>query len=324
MARILITTVPFGNIDRTPLDLLEKNGIEYVLNPFNTKLTSMQLMELVSGFDIIIAGTEEINSDVFQKADKLKFISRVGIGLDGINLAKAKEKNIKISYTPDAPAPAVAELALALILTLLRSIQLSNMQLHQGNWHRFIGRRIGNVTIGIIGAGRIGGQVIKKLIALGVTSILVNEINPSLELLEFGELKWVSKEDIYKNSDVITLHVPLTTITKNMIKKEELLLMKKDALIINTSRGGIINEDDLFEVMSEGHLGGAAIDVFIDEPYKGKLRQIDRCILTAHMGSMTIDCRSQMEIEATQEAIRFINREKLHGEIPDSEYEDLK
>jgi len=324
MSRILITTVPFGNIDRTPLDLLEKNGIEYVLNPFNTKLTSMQLMELVSGFDIIIAGTEEINSDVFEKAEKLKFISRVGIGLDNINLSKAKEKNVKISYTPDAPAPAVAELALTLILSLLRSIQLSNIQLHQGHWHRYFGRRISNVTIGIIGAGRIGCQVIKKLIALGVKTILVNENTPSLELLKFDELKWVSKEDIYKNSDVITLHIPLTTITKNMIKKEELLLMKKDALIINTSRGGIINEDDLFEVMTEGHLGGAAIDVFIDEPYYGKLRQIDRCILTAHMGSMSIDCRSQMEIEATKEVIRFINREKLQGEIPDSEYELLK
>lgn len=323
MTKVLITTVPFGIKDRTPLDLLEKNGIDYVINPFNTKLSSNQLIGLITDIDVIIAGTEEINSKVFDKANKLKFISRVGIGLDSVDLLKAKENNVKVSYTPDAPAPAVAELSIGLIFTLLRSIQLSNIQLHEGIWHRYFGRRLSCVTIGVIGAGRIGKIVIEKLLALGVESILVNDINPSEEMLKINKLKWVTKEDLYKKSDIISLHIPLTPSTNNLINKDELLSMKEDALLINTSRGGIVNEEDLFEVMNSGHLGGAAIDVFIDEPYNGKLRQIDRCVLTAHMGSMSIDCRTQMEIEATEEAIRFINNEKLMNEVPISEYEML-
>jgi D-3-phosphoglycerate dehydrogenase len=134
-------------------------------------------------------------------------------------------------------------------------------------------------------------------------------------------LEWVTKEQIYKESDIISLHLPLTSLTKDMICREQLLQMKKGAFVINTSRGGIINEDDLCKAMAEGHLGGAAIDVFEDEPYTGKLIEIDRCLLTAHMGSMSIDCRSQMEIEATEEAVRFLAGKPLEGEVPQSEYD---
>ena len=107
-----------------------------------------------------------------------------------------------------------------------------------------------------------------------------------------------------------------------MIRHEQLLQMKKDAFIINTSRGGIINEDDLYRVMIKGHLGGAAIDVFENKPYKGKLVEIDRCMLTAHMGSMSVDCRSQMEIESTEEAVRFLAGKPLVNEVPQFDHEN--
>lgn len=319
--RILITTVPFANKEKLPIQLLEKAGVEYVINPFNKKLTAGQLAELIPGFDIVIAGTEEINDYVISQANNLKFISRVGIGLDSVNLLKAREKNIKVSYTAEAPAPAVAELTVGLMFSLLRSIHLSNVQMHQGNWNRFFGRRLSEVTVGIIGAGRIGSRVIKHLVGLKPVKILVNEPKPTVDLQNIEGLQWVSKEEIYKNADVISLHLPLTSVTRNMISKVDLLSMKNDALIINTSRGGIINENDLFEVMQSGHLGGAAIDVFEQEPYNGPLQKIERCILTAHMGSMSVDCRAKMEIEATEEALRFIMNEPLQGEVPQSEYD---
>jgi len=321
MTRVLITTAPFADKNKLPLELLSAAGIDYLINPHNKKLTTDQLAELIPGFDAMIAGTEEINAHVLSKADKLKFISRVGIGLDSVDLLKAREKNIKVSYTADAPAPAVAELAVGLMLSLLRSTQLSNMHMHQGNWHRYFGRRLSEVTVGIIGAGRIGSRVIKHLSGFKPVKILVNEPKPSVELQKIKGLEWVSKEELYKTADVISLHLPLTSVTRNMIRKEDLLSMKQDVLIINTSRGGIINETDLFEVMESGHLGGAAIDVFQQEPYNGPLQKIERCILTAHMGSMSVDCRTQMEIEATEEAIRFLKNEPLLGEVPQSEYE---
>jgi len=244
----------------------------------------------------------------------------VGIGLDSVDLLEAKRRDIAVSYTPDAPAPAVAELTIGLMLTLLRFVQLSNVEMHTGKWHRFFGRRLSEVTIGIIGVGRIGTGVLRHLHGFDSPKVLANDIVPNNNLKCEFNVEWVSKNTIYQQADIITIHTPLTAQTKNMIKREQLLNMKKDAIIINTARGGIVNEQDLYHVMQSGHLSGAAIDVFDMEPYNGKLQEIQRCILTAHMGSMSVDCRTRMEIEATKEAIRFLTGKSLESVVPEDEY----
>ena len=319
--KALITTVPFGSKNSLPLEMLENAGVEYLINPTGNKLTEEALANMVSDFDIIIAGTEPITEKVMDCASNLKMISRVGIGLDGVDLLAAGRRGIQVSYTPDAPAPAVAELTIGLMITLLRSVQLSNLQMHNGSWHRYFGRRIAETTIGIIGVGRIGTRVLNRLSAFGTPRLLVNDIAPDQELNRKFKLEWVDKETIYREADLISLHLPLTSKTKNMISHEHLMMMKSDAILMNTARGGIINESDLYDVMNNGHLSGASIDVFEEEPYKGQLRDIERCILTAHMGSMSIDCRTRMEIEATAEAIRFIKGESLEGLVPLAEYD---
>ena len=207
------------------------------------------------------------------------------------------------------------------MLTLLRSVHVSNSQMHRGLWYRFYGRRLEEVTVGIIGMGRIGTRVLKKMKGFDTPEILVNDISPNRELNSEFDLKWVSKKIIYKEADIISLHLPLTHLTKNMIRKEHLQTMKPDAILINTSRGGIINEEDLYEFMQSGQLSGVAIDVFENEPYNGPLKEIERCLLTAHMGSMSIDCRSRMEIEATNEAVNFLTGKTLENEVPEEEHE---
>ena len=321
MPKVLIATVPFGDKNSLPLEMLEKAGIEYQINPLKKKLTENQLAELVSESDVIIAGTEPITEKVMAQSTKLKLISRVGIGLDSVDLIAAKKRGIKVSYTPDAPSPAVAELALGMMLTLLRSVHISNIQIHQGKWHRIFGRRLTEITVGVIGMGRIGTHLLRCIKGFDTLPVLANDIMPNDELSREFNLKWVTKERIYKEADIISLHLPLTHLTKNMIRREQLLSMKPEAMIINTSRGGIINERDLYDVMVAGHLSGAAIDVFEHEPYTGKLAEIERCLLTAHMGSMSIDCRTQMEVEATEEAIRFLAGELLESEVPQAEYD---
>jgi len=321
MSKVLITTVPFGDKNRYPLDLLESNNIEYLVNPLDKKLTEDELVGLVSDFDVIIAGTELISSKVMENASNLKMISRVGIGLDSVDLLAAEKRGIRVSYTPDAPAPAVAELTVGMMLTLLRSAHVSNLQMHSGKWHRFFGRRLSEVVVGIIGVGRIGQGVLEHLKGFKNPRILVNDMSIKNDISNKFNVEWSSKEEIYKQSDIVSLHLPLTGKTKNMIRKDQLLLMKADSIIINTSRGGIINESDLYEAMKSGHLGGAAIDVFNNEPYNGDLKNIERCLLTAHMGSMSIDCRARMEIEATEEAVRFLTGKTLKGLVPEEEYE---
>lgn len=321
MARVLITTVPFGDKNRLPIEQLEAAGIDYLVNPIGRKLTEDELAGMVTDFDVLIAGTEPITGKVMAHAKCLKLISRVGIGLDSVDLLAAEHRGIKVSYTPDAPAPAVAELTIGLMLSLLRSVHVANAQLHRGEWHRHFGRRIAEVTVGIVGAGRIGGRVLRHLSALGAPRILVNDIHPNQHVAPELKLEWVGKETIYREADVISLHVPLTGQTRNMIRRDQLLQMKQDAVIINTARGGIINEQDLAAVLTAGHLSGAAVDVFNQEPYTGELAQIDRCLLTSHMGSMSVDCRTRMEIEATEEAIRFLTGQSLRGLVPSEEYD---
>jgi D-3-phosphoglycerate dehydrogenase len=174
----------------------------------------------------------------------------------------------------------------------------------------------------MIGAGRIGGRVLQQLAQLGSPKILVNDLRSDLNVVNNQiKLEWADKETIYNEADLISLHVPLTGLTKNMIRYEHLMAMKPDAIVINTSRGGIINEQDLALVLNKGHLSGAAIDVFEQEPYDGELKDIERCLLTSHMGSMSVDCRTTMEIEATEEAVRFLTGQPLQGLVPQDEYE---
>ena len=322
MSRLFVSTIPFGSINRTPLDLLDKAKIDYSINPLGHKLSESELIGLLQETEVLIAGTEQITANVIQHAKKLRFISRVGIGLDNIDLKSAKKNGILISYTPDAPSPAIAELTLGMMLSLLRSIHLSNQAIHEGQWQKYMGRRISELTIGIIGFGRIGSQVAKCLEGFGPPRILVNDqVHLEWEKSLKKGVEWASRETILREADVITIHVPLNSETKDMIKAEQLLKMKKNAIIINTSRGGVINEKDLAHVLKNGHLAGAALDVFENEPYSGELTKLSNCLLTSHIGSMTEDCRNRMELEATEEAIRFISGQTLLRQVPSAEYE---
>lgn len=318
--KVLITTVPFGDKNRSPIDLLDEAGIEFVINPLDKKLTEQELADMVADYDAIIAGTEPITDYVMCRASNLRMISRVGIGLDSVDLMAAERRGIKVSYTPDAPAPAVAELTIGLMISLLRSVHLSNLIMHRGEWKRYFGRRLTETTVGVIGLGRIGKRVLNLLETFGTPRLLVNDIVTDKEIGRKFKIEWVTKDTIYREADIVTCHVPLTTKTKNMICREQLESMKQDAILINTARGGIVNEAELFDVMQAGHLSGAAIDVFEQEPYVGNLSDIERCLLTSHMGSMSIDCRTRMEIEATEEAVRYLTGRALEGEVPEEEY----
>ena len=319
--RALITTVPFGERNRLPIELLEAAGIAYTINPLGRKLVEAELVDMAADVDVLIAGTEPITERVLTAARRLKLISRVGIGLDNVDLLAAEKLGISVAYTPDAPAPAVAELTIGLMLSLLRSSHVANLQMHAGAWNRHFGRRIAEITVGIIGTGRIGTRVLRRISAFGTPRVLVNDLNPNPKLVPELKLEWVGKDEIYREADLISLHVPMTPQTRNLICRQELLAMKPDALLINTSRGGIVNEKDLVEVMASGHLGGAAIDVFEHEPYRGELTRIERCLLTSHMGSMSVDCRTRMEIEATEEVVRFISGQPLQKAVPVAEYD---
>jgi D-3-phosphoglycerate dehydrogenase / 2-oxoglutarate reductase len=318
--RVLITTVPFG-VQRRPLDLLEADGVEYVINPIGRRLKEEELADMIGGYGVVIAGTEPITARVMDAAPHLRLISRVGIGLDSVDLAAARARGVAVSYTPEAPSPAVAELAVGLMLSLLRDIPGADRVMRDGVWRRTMGRRLSNMTVGVVGVGRIGKRVIRHLSGgFPGVKILANDILPDLGFGARYEIEWADKDTVYRSADIVSLHLPLTSQTRALITAREIGLMKPQALLVNTSRGNMINEQDLAAALGAGRIGGAAIDVFEREPYSGELTTFERCILTCHMGSMSEDCRARMELEATEEAIRFLRGEPLLNPVPESEY----
>lgn len=322
---MFISTTPFGECDPQPIELLNKAGVNYRLNPVGRRLTSAQLAEYIGDADVLIAGTEPIGQSVFDKAPNLKLIARVGIGLDSVDLNEARKRGIRVSYTPDAPSLAVAELTVGLMVDLLRGISIADRGIRVGRWQRYAGKRIANSCIGIIGVGRIGTKVIQHLTGgFPGVKILANDILPNNSFNSNPSVKWVGKDELLKNSDIVSLHVPLTPDTYHLIRRETLSIMKKGAFLINTSRGAVVNENDLLTALGNKHLSGAALDVFENEPYQGDLLSSHSCIFTCHMGSMTIDCRARMEIEAAEDACRFIGGEPILRSVPEFEYKNQR
>ena len=316
MARVLIAAVPFGEADPGCLDLLRGAGVDCVRNPHGRRLTETELIALVPGVDAVIAGTEPITRAVIGAARGLRLISRVGVGLDSVDLAAARDRGVAVAYTPEAPADAVAELTLGLTLSLLRGVHRADAAIRRGEWTRLPGRRLGAVTVGVIGVGRIGRRVVRLLSAFGAR-VLANDLAP-VPLRE--PVEWVDKAALFRAADVVTLHVPLTPSTRGLVGAAQLAAMPPGALLVNTCRGGVVDEAALARALRAGRPAGAAVDVFVDEPYRGELVGLDNCLITAHMGSMAVDCRRRMERGAARNVVAFLRGEPLDEPVPASEY----
>lgn len=318
--KAVITTVPFGAVNPKPFQLLEDAGVTFEINPLGRKLRSEEVAGVIGDADIVIAGTEAISAEVMDTCTNLKAICRVGIGLDSVDLLAARKRGIGVAYTPDGPSAAVGELTVGLMIDLLREVSKADRDIRAGVWFRRAGRRLSTCAVGVIGCGRIGGRVVHHLSGgFPGVKILANDIRPVPEL--DGLVQWAEKSEIYKACDVISLHVPLTPDTLNLISSREISEFKDRAVLLNTARGGVVNEADLAESLRNGTLSAAAVDAFEEEPYTGELRALDNAVLTCHLGSMTEDCRARMEIEATEEAVRFSLGKPFVTPVPEEEYD---
>jgi D-3-phosphoglycerate dehydrogenase len=237
---VLITTSPFGEGDPAALNLLKQNNIRYTLNPFGRRLREIEIADLIEPYEVVIAGTEPITEAVLQRAPRLRLLAHTGIGLDNINLAAARARGIAVTYTPSAPSPAVAELTIGQMISLLRKTHTAASGMQKGQWKRYIGRRLANVTVGIIGVGRVGRLVIRHLQGFKPKRILANDINMIDEFNHLPGFTWTDKDTIFREADIITVHVPLTRQTRKLIGDAELAMMKPDSILINTSRGEIV------------------------------------------------------------------------------------
>jgi len=279
-----------------------------IYNPYKRRLNEDEVIDLVKKYqpDGIIAGVEPITSKVLKEAGKLKIISRCGVGLDNVDLVAAKEKGIKVFNTPDAPVSAVAELTVAMIFALIRNLLKTDSNTKKGIWEKIKSSLLSEQTVGIIGCGRIGIRVASILHETGCRILGYDVLNINSKFFER-----VSFHDILILSDIISLHIPLTPENYHIINRNEMKKMKPGAILINTSRGGLIDEKELFEYLKNGHLGGAGLDVFEEEPYNGALCELENVILTPHIGSSAGESRLRMEEESVKNLIKGLKELSL-------------
>jgi D-3-phosphoglycerate dehydrogenase / 2-oxoglutarate reductase len=323
-AEIYISTTPFGEADPSSLQVLESSGFNLKRNRTGRKHTSVEVCAAAIDSTVLIAGTEDL-SLLITESQSLKMISRVGIGLDGVPLKLCRDKGIIVSWTPDAVTSSVAEFTIGLMIAASRSIGRSDRELRSGVWRRPPSKRIQESAIGLVGFGRIGMRLAGLLRGFQPNQVLVNDIKDKTSEIESFHasglnISSASLDELIACADIVSLHLPLWRLTADLIDAKRLKKMRPGATIINTSRGGIINEDDLYSQLDSGHIGGAALDVFGEEPYCGPLRELDNVILTPHLGSCSFDARARMEREAGQEALRFLGGAPLEQVVPETEY----
>ncbi len=301
--KIVITTTSFGEYDNSYIETCKKCGFDLLINPHKRTIKPSELVELAKNAVGLIAGTEAITEEVLLKLPQLKVISRCGAGVDNIDLKAAERLAIKVLNTPDAPTLAVAELTMGLILSILRKITQADEALKNGKWEKRMGNLLSGKKVGIIGLGRIGRKLAELLIPFGC------EIAYSDPFVVSGVLKFnrLPKEELLKWADIVSLHV---STNEKVLSDKELRLTKRGSWIINTSRGKAVDEAALYELLKNGHLAGAALDVFEQEPYDGQLKSLDNVILTPHIGSYAKEARIKMEMEAMNNLLKGLTEDK--------------
>ena len=273
--------------------VLQENGLKVTYEP---EITPDQIKEKIGQFNIIIVrGRTKLTKELIEKADNCKIIARVGVGLDNIDEDAAKAKNIQVINAVEAAMTAVAELVLALMLSLARQIPRGDRAIRNGEWLKKEpkGTELKGKYLGIIGCGNIGRRLGRLAKGLYMNIIGFDVIPIDEEFSNDVGLMKADLDTLLQSSDYISLHVPLLDSTHHMINEEKLSLMKNTAKIINTSRGGVIDEDALYNALKNGKLGGAALDVFENEPAtNNKLATLDNVILTPHIGAQTKEAQS--------------------------------
>jgi len=304
--KILISSRSFGETSSKPIEVLKNAGFDVTLNAYKKKLNEAELIKLIDDAVGLIAGTEQITEEVLAHAKSLKVISRYGVGMDNIDLDATKKRGIEVYNTPNAPAKAVAELTLSLILNLLRRIPESSNSMKKGMWQPQMGHSLYGKTIGIIGLGRIGKELVKLVQPFNV-NIFAYEKYPDDDFIASHNIRLGSLEEVLSQSDVVSIHLPLMEETRNIIGAKELSLMKHNSILINTARGGLVDEDALISVLKEGTIAGAALDAFENEPYTGELLNLNNVLLTPHIGTYTKETRMIMEMETVENLIKALS-----------------
>jgi len=302
-------------IPEAGINILKQAGFEVVVSSKDGILTAEELKEFVKGSDAILSLlTDKIDAEVLEAAGpQLKVVANYAVGYDNINLEACRQKNIYLTNTPGVLTETVAEHAIGLLFAVAQNIPQADKFVREGKFDGwapmlFLATDVRNKTLGILGLGRIGLEVVKRLKDGFNMNFIYYDVNRNEQAEKDFDILYVSLEDLMRNSDFISIHVPLTPQTKHLIGEKELRLMKKTAYLINTSRGAVIDEDALVKILQEKAIQAAGLDVYENEPKLADgLSQLDNVVLLPHLASASFETRSKMAEMAAQNIVAVLN-----------------
>jgi D-3-phosphoglycerate dehydrogenase len=307
--KILVTPTSFKG-DGPAMEELRSFADKLVFNPLGRPLTEEELIPLLPGCEGCIAGLDHFTATVLEKAPDLKVLSRYGAGFDRVDLDAAKKRGIRVCNTPGANAQAVADLTLALLLCAARRIPRLDRDTREGRWPRSTGVELYGKTLGILGLGAVGRGVAKRGSGF---SMRIMAYDPYLDE-EYAAAQGIIPapfDTVIREADFLCLHLPLTGETRHIISAEVMKSMKKGALIVNTARGGLIDEDAACELLKSGHLGGLGLDVFEEEPPRpSALFTLDNVVLTPHTASHTAEATAAMALMSVRNLVNLLSGKK--------------
>ena len=296
-------------------DSINEEGVKMFLDEgftvdVQTEITRDQLKAVIKNYEaVIVRGRTRIDGEIMENGKKLKVIGRAGAGLDNIDAEAAKDKGIKVFNTPEAPSRAVAELTIGLMLSLVRQIPKADNALKDGKWLKkeLMGFELRGKTLGILGFGNIGREVGRLAKSFGMKILIHSHDLIDPEVIKELEAREVSHEELLVESDVLTIHIPLSRETYHVIGRDELSLMKPEAYVVNTSRGGVIDEEALLDALKSGRLAGAALDVYEKEPPNiVELLTKDNLICTPHIGAQTEEAQKAASTILARKVINYL------------------
>jgi len=294
------------------IKIFEENGFE-VVKKFT--ITKEELKHEIGNYDgIVIRSRTKLTADVLENAKNLKAIGRAGAGLDNVDVNKAAEMNIKVLNTPEAPAVSVAEFALGLMLTLARKISYADRTTHEAQWKKneCLGYTLNGRKLGLVGFGNIAKHLAKIAIAMGMEVGVYSRFSKGQvavdEAKEIGCSIYHSVEDLLSEAQVVSLHLPSSPQTENIINEERIKLMRKDSILINTARGNLIEEKALLNALKNQDIAGAALDVYRDEPLKDQelIKYNENLVLTPHIASQSIENQTAAAIMVAEKMSNFL------------------
>lgn len=300
VVRIAITIRSFGATHLLLTSLGNMGKIHYINNT-GKHLDEKNLCHFLDNIDGVIAGTEKFTRRVFELSPNLRVISRIGVGLDSIDLDAAHEHGVTVVNTPDSPALAVAEHTIALMLSILKRIAVYNANIRKKDFHIESGLLLSGRSVGIVGLGRVGYKVANMLDMLGCKIFYYDPFLSKTPTNPWNQAK--SLKELLSSVDIISLHVPPNPDGKPLLDKESFEWCKKNTILINTARGSLVDENALGFAINKGIVLGAGLDVFSNEPYTGKLTEYQQVVITPHVASNTIESRQEMEKEAIKNLI---------------------